>query len=105
MHLYNYQAERSAKQALMTLREELAINVKYSQSIEKAASACEMLCIIARTPNHYLGLELINVLGHSEKHHSKDISAMVAAFMKRIEVQIQLERNEDPAGEHKMLVQ
>lgn len=98
MFLFNYQAELDAKRALTTLREELAIDVKYSRSLENAASACEMLCKIARTPNSYLGLELIHVLDHPDKHRSDDISAMVAAFIKRIDAQIDHERAIDPTG-------
>lgn len=98
MFLFNYQAELDAKRALTALREELAVDIKYSQSFEKAASSCEMLCRIARTPDHYLGLELLQVLDHPQEYHSSEISAMVAAFLRRIEVQILHERSVDPTG-------
>ncbi|WP_025872579.1 hypothetical protein [Methylobacillus glycogenes] len=105
MFLLDYQAELSAKRTLETLREELALNIRSAKSFEAAAIACEQLCLIARAPNHYLGLELIKVLDHPDKHLSSDISAMILAFIKRIQIQIDHERAIDPSGnQYKMML-
>lgn len=99
MFLLNYQAELDAKRALASWREELTINIRNSASFEAAAIACESLCLIARTPEHYLGLELIHVLDYPDNFHSGDISALIAAFLRRIQIQIDHERDMDPTGE------
>lgn len=104
MNLFHYQAELDAKRSLESLREELSLNVLDPLSLDSAAKACEILCIIARTPQHYLGLELIQVLDHPEKHHPNDISAMIATFLKRIQSQIDHERTTDPTGENNKLI-
>lgn len=92
MYLYNYGSEQDAKRALDFLREQLSLDLKYQASLDAASTACEMLCIIARAPDHFLGLELINVLNNADKYSPETISTMIAAFMINIQARIDHER-------------
>lgn len=96
MFLYNYEVELQAKRALMSLREELAMNINRTSSFEAASTASEMLCIIARRPDHFLGLELINVLDNPKKYETIDISSMISAFLTNIQAHIEHVREMDP---------
>lgn len=80
--------EKDARRALAAAQLELAQDVQYGPTLEKAATACEKLCQIANAPNFYWGLELINVLDHYSKYSSKRISSLIAVFLEKIQVVI-----------------
>lgn len=92
MYLFNYGTEQDAKRALDSLKEQLNLGLKYQSSLDAASTACEMLCIIAGSPDHFLGLELINVLNKAEHYSAEAISTMIAAFMINIQARIDHER-------------
>lgn len=92
MNLFNYQAELDASRALVSLREELEINIRSESAFDTAATACEMLCLIAQSPDHYLGLELMRVLDFHDKYPNEVISSMIHAFLINIHTHIEYQR-------------
>lgn len=92
MNLFNYQAELDASRALVSLSEELKINIRSESAFDTAATACEMLCLIAQAPDHYLGLELMRVLDFHDKYSNEVISSMIHAFLLNIHAHIEYQR-------------
>lgn len=93
MNLFDYQAELDAGRVLAALNEKLENKIACAATFDAAATACETLCQIAQTPDHYLGLELIRVLDNPHLHTGKDISTMILTFMMNIHSIIEYQRS------------
>ena len=93
MNLFDYTAELEASQILTSLYDEIESNIRLEKSFRAASNACETLCDIAQTPNHYLGLELMRVLDDPLRQKIIDVGPMILAFLTNIHSHIEYQRS------------